>query len=73
MDNLKKLETLNLYNFNQIVGDSLNELINLRTLRFGDDFNKPIKESLKRLINLKVLKISSSYKESCENLTNLVK
>jgi len=51
-------------NINQELGNSLDNLINLKYLTFGNNFNKPLGDSLKSLINLKSLKFGNLFDQN---------
>ena len=63
--------------FNKSLDNSLDTLINLKNLTFGNKFNRPLEKSLDNLINLENLKLGGgifySINGSLNNLTNLEK
>jgi hypothetical protein len=69
--NLTQLETLDFYHdvfhepatFNIDLGDSLNNLVNLRELNLGNGFNQPLNNSLDTLRNLRELNLGAIFNQ----------
>jgi hypothetical protein len=68
---LTQLETLGFYHdvfhepatFNRDLGDSLNNLVNLKELNLGNGFNQPLNNSLNTLRNLRELNLGAIFNQ----------